>query len=496
MGPLGSVPSWISAGAGAVLLLLLAGVCRRRGLPALPLRLALAALVAHALLPAIPPLLVAGGYRQAFGALDDLLLVYAGIQLLIWAALELPGGLGWFRRPPDLLLQLLNLGGCALGTVVVARQVARLDLVGLVPTSAVLTAVIGLAAQEPLKDLLAGLELQLSDDFNRGDLLELENGMRGVVDSVTWRDTTFRTMDGALVVVPNTQLTGGVLRNLSISGRVSDQFEVGLAYDFPPGQARALLRRVAQQHPRVLEDPAPAVRLKAFGESAINYELQVWLKEASYRAILELRSDLLEQIWYALQREGQSIPYPVREVQPHRPSGGSRADRDLTEARCRQLLAANPLFSALSEEALDQVVASGQTVSYAAGEAIVEEGAQGESLYQVLRGRVSVLKRMDDGQALRVAELGPGQVFGEMTLFQDTPRSATVRALVECRLLRVGRSGLRELMEQDPTLLEKVAALVSERRAELESLSREQRREQSGTVLETMKRLFLGLRGS
>lgn len=495
MGPFGSVPSWIGAGVGAVLLLVLARICRRRALPALPLRLPLAALLAHALLPTIPPTLVGAGYRLPLGALDDLLLVIAGIQLLIWTTLELPGGLGWFRRPPDLLLQLLMLGGSALGTVVVARQIARMDLVGLVPTSAVLTAVIGLAAQEPIKDLLAGLELQLSDDFNRGDLLEIENGLRGVVDSVTWRDTTFRTMDGALVVVPNTKLTGGILRNLSSSGRVSDQFEVGLAYDFPPGQARALLRRVALQHPRVLEDPAPAVRLKAFGESAISYELQVWLKEASYRAILDLRSELLEQIWYALQREGQSIPYPIREVQPHRPSGGSGADRSFTDARCRELLAANPLFSALSAEALDQVVSAGQPVSYAAGEAIVEEGAEGQSLYQVLRGRVSVLKRMEGGQLLRVAELGPGQVFGEMTLFQGTPRSATVRALEECRLLRVGRSALRELMEQDPTLLDKVAALVSERRAELESLSREQRREQSGTVLDTMKRLFLGFRG-
>ncbi|MFM7367355.1 MAG: hypothetical protein ACKO2Z_06045, partial [Sphaerospermopsis kisseleviana] len=63
-----------------------------------------------------------------------------------------------------LLLQLLMVGGAALGTVVVARQTARFDLVGLVTTSAVLTAVIGLAAQEPLKDLLAGLELQLSEE--------------------------------------------------------------------------------------------------------------------------------------------------------------------------------------------------------------------------------------------------------------------------------------------------------------------------------------------
>ena len=495
MGPLGLVPTWISAVLGAALLLLLARTCRRRGLPALPLRLPLLALLAAVVVPAIPLAAIPFGSRLWLGAIDDLLLVYASIRLAVWLALELPSGLGWWRRPPDLLLQLLMVSGSALGTVVVARQTARFDLVGLVTTSAVLTAVIGLAAQEPLKDLLAGLELQISEDFNLGDLLDIEGGARGVVHSVSWRDTSLRNMEGALVVVPNTKLTTGVMRNLSAFGPVSNRFEVGLAYDFAPGRARSLLLRVLSQHPLVLNDPAPMVRLKEFSESAITYDLQVWQQEASDQAICNLRSELLEQIWYALSRAGQSIPYPVREVQPHRPSVGSDGDRAPTPAECRQTLAANDLFLGLTPENLDRVLASSQAVSYAAGEAIVQEGARGESLYQLLRGRVTVLKQVQPGHTVPVAELGPGDVFGEMTLFQGAPRSATVRALEECHLLRVGRAGFRELMERDPALIERFAALMSERRAKLESLSRDQRQEQTNALIDTMKRLFFAIRG-
>lgn len=495
MGPLGQVPTWISAVVGAALLLLLARSCRRRGLPAVPLRLPLLALLALVVVPAIPLQGIPVGSRLWFGAIDDLLLVYAGIRLAIWLTLELPGGLGWWRRPPDLLLQLLMVGGCALGTAVVARHTARIDLVGLVTTSAVLTAVIGLAAQEPLKDLLAGLELQLSEDFNPGDLLDIDGGARGVVHSVSWRDTSLRNMEGALVVVPNTRLTEGVMRNLSAFGPVSNRFEVGLAYDFAPGQARGLLLRVLSQHPLVLDDPAPVVRLKEFSESAITYDLQVWQREASDRAIADLRSELLEQIWYALSRAGQSIPYPVREVQPHRPSVGTAGDRGPSPQECREALAANDLFQGLSPAALERVLASSQTVSYAAGEAIVQEGAEGEALYQLLRGRVTVLKQVQPGQTVPVAKLGPGEVFGEMTLFQGAPRSATVRALEECHLLRVGRAGFRDLMERDPALIERFAVLMSERRAKLESLSRDQRQQQTNALIDTMKRLFFVFTG-
>ncbi len=79
--------------------------------------------------------------------------------------------------------------------VVIPRQGARLDLLSLITTSAVLTAVIGLTSQEALKDLISGLELQLSDDFRVGDWIELAGGQNGIVTSISWRDCSLRRMD-------------------------------------------------------------------------------------------------------------------------------------------------------------------------------------------------------------------------------------------------------------------------------------------------------------
>ena len=106
---------------------------------------------------------------------------------------------------------------------------------------------------------------------------------------------------------------------------------------------------------------------------------------------------------------------------------------------------------------------------------------------------MQVEKEVQPGRLIHVAELGPGEVFGEMTLFQGLPRSATVRALEDTRLLRVDRAGVRELLERDPDLLERFARLVNGRRRELETLGQDERQQAASHLLEAMRRFFFAL---
>jgi small-conductance mechanosensitive channel len=491
---MGVLQVWLTAAAAITGLLLIDRFGRSHRLPRMPLRLALLSVLAWALLRSVSTALLPGAYRLWVTLIDDLLLSYAGIRLFLWVCLEVPGALGWWRPPPKLLLQLVTLTAGALVTVVVVRESARLDLLGLVTTSAVLTAVIGLASQEALKDLFAGLELQLGEEFRVGDWLELPDGTQGVVVSVTWRDTWLRNVDDSLVVVPNSRLTAEVLFNRGTFGWASDRFDVGLDYDYPPSRARELLRSVAAQHPLVLGDPPARIRVKAFADSSITYEVQVWHRQMSLRATLDLRSDLLEQIWYALRREGQSIPFPIREVQPRR-SHRSGVEALPNPEQCCEALSHHDLLSDLTAPQLRALVEGSRLLTFAPGEAVVTEGAEGSSMYHLLRGRVEVLKQVSPERTVRVRELGPGEVFGEMTLFLNAPRTATVRTMEESLMLRIGREGVRTLLEQHPNLLERFAALVSARKAELESLSRDQREEQTNALMDTMRRLFLAFTG-
>ena len=484
---------WVSVLVITAVLLGIRLGCRQRRLPAPPLRLPLLAALAWALLASLPPGLLPSPHGLWLSLTDDLLLAAATIRLLIWLGLELPSTRGWWRHPPELLVQLLTLGGFALAAVVILRQEARLDVLSLLTTSAVLTAVVGLASQEALKDLISGLELQLSEDFCVGDWIELAGGQNGIVTSISWRDCSLRTIDDALLVVPNSKITAEVLNNRSHFGRCAQRIKVGLEYSFPPERARRLLAEVVACHPDVLADPAPRVRLTNFDDSAITYEIQVWNRSAGVSQ-LDLRSDLLSQIWYALRREGQSIPFPVRHLERRPPPTPLDLDTPVTLETCEAILARG-LFANLNGDQRRLLLETSQSPCFGPGEVIVREGAEGESLYILLSGRVEVNKLVE-GRPVVVRQLGEGEVFGEMTLFLDAPRSATVRAVEECRLLRVGRSAVRTLLRDDPGLLERFAALVASRRAELEQLSAEEEQERSRGLLLTMRRLFNALAGS
>ncbi len=466
---------------------------RQHRLPQLPEPLILGAVLSWAILASLPLDPLPNGYRSWVRSLDDLLFSYLAVRMVLWVFLELPAALGWRKQPPRILVQLLLLAGGTLATVIVVQEQARFDLVGLVTTSAVLTAMIGLAAQEPLKDLLAGLELQFDDVFKEGDFIDLGDGTAGMVMSINWRDTCLKDICGALVVVPNTRVTEVVMRNYGTFGTMGNRFSLGLDYALPPAQARALLLSVLRQHPLVLAEPPPSVRVKAFEDSAIAYEILAFQPPGSLAAMLELRSDLLEQIWYALERIGQSIPYPVRELRPKRASLDPAHPTHHSQEGRGALLERNPLFVGLSAEEKLSLAAHTCCLRFAPGEVVVREGAHGDSLFQVVTGSVEVLKEQASGPAVRVACLHSGELFGEMSMLTDSPRSATVRTVEESVLLEVSRQQLAPLLQRNPPLMDRLAHLVSERRGQLEGLAQERVEVQENQLLRRMQQLFASL---
>jgi small-conductance mechanosensitive channel/CRP-like cAMP-binding protein len=470
-----------------------AEICRRRRLSLPPARLVLIALVIWVGIGAQTRALLGPMAHRWLELAGVLVLCLTAVRLALWLGLEIPGSLGWWRRPPKLLVQLLMVGFGGLIAVVVVRQTLQIDLLGLVTTSAVLTAVVGFAAQGLLKDLIAGLELQLGDDFAIGDLVDL-GGVQGVVESVSWRDTSLRTIEGTRLVVPNSKVTDDVIVNKEAYGSCGNRFQIGLDYGIPPARVRAMLLNLLANHPLVLSDPTPKVRIKEFGDSAILYDLQVWHPKAVEPGPLDLRGELLEQIWYALQRHGWTIPFPVRELRAAPPPPDPEQERRPAEATALACLRRNPLFRVLSSEQQGQLIASSSRVHFGPGEAIVREGDGGDSLFLLMEGKVAVIKRGADGTDVPVRELEAGEVFGEMTLFLDAPRSTTVRALRECALLQVNRECLSQLIASNPSLLEELAEQVEGRLDELKAIGSRSQRDTGPDLLATMRRLLMNLR--
>ena len=179
-----------------VFLLVLQRVCQSRQLTPPPLRLPLIAAVAIPILTwvlaSIEPRDL-GWLTQSVRTSITLLWVYGGIRVISWAVILLPSELGVWKPIPKILRDLLSLAIATAITLVVIHRDFQVNLVGLAATSAVITAVIGLAAQETIKNLFAGISLQVDSPFEEGDWVDL-GFTRGIATSLRLMSTRIRTI--------------------------------------------------------------------------------------------------------------------------------------------------------------------------------------------------------------------------------------------------------------------------------------------------------------
>lgn len=128
----------------------------------------------------------------------------------------------------------------------------------------------------------------------------------------------------------------------------------------------------------------------------------------------------------------------------------------------RALIELVPLFSGLPAAALEKIAESALLVNYLEGDTIIGTGEQGDALYVIARGRLEALLKQD-GQEIRLGELGAGEFFGEMALLGDSVRKADVRAISSCSLLRISSRDVNEVAQQYPEITERLEKAKAER---------------------------------
>lgn len=115
-------------------------------------------------------------------------------------------------------------------------------------------------------------------------------------------------------------------------------------------------------------------------------------------------------------------------------------------ADVQQALANMNLFQGLSPEGLERIAAIAGEESHGLGTFVFHEGEMGDKLYLILEGKVRISRELPGMGEEALAVLGPGESFGEMSLIDDTPRSADARVHERCRLLVITREAFEDLL--------------------------------------------------
>ena len=332
----------------------------------------------------------------------------------------------------------------------------------LVTTSAVSAVVLGFALQDTLGNAFAGLAIQSEKPFHVGQWVRV-GSHEGRVAEVTWRATKLRTKAGNLVILPNNIVAKEPIVNYSEpAAPYRLEVEVGASYLVPPNKVKAALMEALRRSSRVLTAPAPDVLLVGFDASAITYRTRFWVED--YAADDHSRDEVRTAIYYAFQRHGIDIPWPIQ-VQFEK--DWKEPDVNLKVAEEERLLGDVDLFATLPPELRHQIALSAPMAVYGSGETMVRQGEDGQSMFVVLSGSVSVVLEPSHDEVARIER---GGYFGEMSLLTGEPRSATVLALGDVVVVEIGAELFRRMAALHPEAIEKIGMAAMVRKAGLEQM--------------------------
>ncbi|HMJ09118.1 MAG TPA: mechanosensitive ion channel family protein [Pyrinomonadaceae bacterium] len=343
--------------------------------------------------------------------------------------------------------------------IIFQSQYPGVQLAPLFTGSAILGIVVGLALQDTLGNLFAGIALQADQPFQVGDVVSITNRGIGVVEGVSWRGVKIRTFQNKLLVISNAVLGKETIEVAPRDNLNARAVFFNTLYNASPAKTAKLVRETARHVENVSIKIRPVVRIRNLGDSGIEWEVKYWLED--YTKFNDTDALIRERIWYAFQREKIGFSFPTRTIHIETQPEEATADEFLNTAS--EQLGCVSIFAPLSQEELEKLAHASTGRVFAPGEAIVRRGQEGNSMFVITRGSVKV-QIPENSYQRTINNLRANDFFGEMSLLTGQPRTANVVAEEETEVLQIRKTALKPLFEANPELMKLICDIVEERR--------------------------------
>jgi len=365
---------------------------------------------------------------------------------------------------PKFLPEVVRLGILVLAVFWALEHFYGQTISGLIIAPGIAALVIGFAMQDSLGNIISGIALQAGKPYAHGDWLMIDNRYAEVIE-VNWRATRLRTNDDIVIEIPHRQMASQTIVNLNRPTRHhAMRVSVGIDYSAPPSRVKDILLHATSNAKGVSPEPKPKVYLKNFGDSSIEYEIKFWLDDHLH--YYEVCDSIRTNVWYSLHRHGIKIPFPIRTVQIERPARNRQQE---VQSAARLILRQQPIFKSFTDDQLDALLPRGQVTSFGRGEKVIEQGANGDSMFILVKGEANVVVHRN-GFETHVASLHAGDCFGEMSLLTGEKRSASVIANSDCEVVEIGKPILANSLKENPELLTKLSTMLAERQLKTDGI--------------------------
>lgn len=179
--------------------------------------------------------------------------------------------------------------------------------------------VIGLALQSTLSNFASGMLILIYRPFDVGEVIEID-GVVGTVDSMTLLSTAIKTFDNQHLIVPNNNVWGSTIINVTGSKTRRVDLVFGIGYSDDMDKAQQIMEKVLADNPMVLKQPEAVVKVHELADSSVNFVCRPWVKTADY---WDVYWAITRQVKEQFDKQGVSIPFPQRDVHIHQISNNS-----------------------------------------------------------------------------------------------------------------------------------------------------------------------------
>ena len=360
----------------------------------------------------------------------------------------------WRSKVPALFLDLSRFIFILVGISIVLSQVWGAKLGELITALGVGSIVIGLALQDTLGNIFAGISILFEKPYIEGDWIRYGDYLGQVVE-INWRSTRIETHHGDTVIVPNGEMATSVLMNENNRRKPRyETFDVGFSYSHPPNEVKQVLLDTVTETDGVLAEPPPQVFVKGYGDSSIDYQIRFAVYDLA--TLPSITDDFVTRIWYSAKRHDLNIPFPIRTNYNYNGPAEDRAG-DRREASIGIKAAKRVLPIDLDDDNLQIRIKQ-----YGRGEIIIHKGEDVDHLFLIVSGAVTI--RPSDH--LPPTELSAGEIFGVQPVLRDEPAPYVVRAAADATIVLLSRESVMDMVATKPGFAFELEQIIENRQGD------------------------------
>jgi small-conductance mechanosensitive channel/CRP-like cAMP-binding protein len=328
---------------------------------------------------------------------------------------------------------------------IVLISVLALPIGGLLATSGVLAIVLGLALQNTLADVFAGIAFGIEAPFNVGDRISLGEKIEGTVVQMNWRSIRILTDGDDVAIVPNSVVAKSDIVNRSFPTRVRSAFiELSCPSTSNPERVIDTLQQATLLCPTILPVPAASAELTRLGSRESRYRVVFSVSDTEH---LSTTKDLLfrharRQLYYS----GLYYPYAAQD------SGTPEVDTNRPFHTVLPLLQDITLFETLEPKQLAELAVHSQPRSLEPGEVLFAQGGTEATLFIVISGIIEVSQHTELFGQHTAGVIGAGDYIGEVSLLTGSPYAATALARTHCKLYGLNCNVIKPLLAANSNL--------------------------------------------